>query len=105
MRNPTDAEQRVEAIDGVVTGRPDPCVRLRLHAVRTPRPPTDASNQRSSAVAKYRYAVATEMSARSAASGIDGALPSRTSSVAAWSRAARVRAFWLARPGFVRDRS
>ena len=25
------AEQRVEAIDGVVTGRPDPCIRLRLH--------------------------------------------------------------------------
>ena len=49
-----------------------------------------ASNHKSSAEAKYLYAVATEMRARSAASAIDGGWPSRTSSVAAWSNGRRV---------------
>ena len=46
-----------------------------------------------------------EMSARSAASGIDGCRPSRTSSVAACRRATRVRAFRFARPEVVREAS
>ena len=39
------------------------------------------------------------------ASFIDGARPSRTSSVAALSKEERVRAFWLLRPTFVRETS
>jgi|HubBroStandDraft_3_1064219.scaffolds.fasta_scaffold00940_5 hypothetical protein len=65
---------------------------------------TPASTSRSSEArsGKYRYAVASETSARLATSGIVTSPPEVTDSRAAATIAARVRSFWLERPVFSR---